>query len=236
MTFVALYRTLFQVCTSRARLLSFAVVAAIGIGVAVLLRSTYAGDEVERAASFVDWFGLSLVAPIAALVFGTAVLGDPIEDGTYVYLWLRPIGRWQISLAGYLATATVVVPVSLIPTVVGAALLSPDPMLIAAAAVSTSLAAFAYSAVFVLMGQVTQRGLVWGVAYLLIFEQFIARGGKGLGFLSVHSHAVSFLARTVDRRINLDYFSRPTALVVSVLMAAALLGWSVRRQATMDVA
>jgi len=234
-TLAALYRTILRGCTSRARLVGFGAVALVGIGVAALLGSA-GGDPVGRSAGFVDWFGLSLVAPVAALVFGTASLGDPIEDGTYVYLWLRPLPRWQISVAAYLATASVVVPLAVVPTVVGAGLLDRSPEVLVGAVVSTTMAAGAYSAVFVLFGQVTSRALVWGAAYLLVFEQFVARGGSGLGFLSVHSHAVSFLARTVDRRINLDYFSRPTALVVTAAMVAVMVGWSARRQSSMDVA
>ena len=236
MTFVPLFVALWKGCTTRARFISFTVVGAVGIAVAALLRGTYSFDEVERAAGFVDWFGLSLVAPVAALVFGTASLGDPIEDGTYVYLWLRPIGRWQITMAAFAATASVVVPFSVVPTVIGAALLSSDAAVIIGAVVATTLAAVAYSAVFVLIGQVTQRALVWGAVYLLIFEQFIARGGSGLGFFSVHSHTVSILAKTVDREINLDYFSRPVAVVMSLLIPALILAWSVQRQNRMDVA
>ena len=99
------------------------------------------------------------------------------------------------------------------------------------------LAAVAYCAVFVLLGQVTQRSLIWGVAYLLIFEQFISRGGKGLGFVAVHSHAVSVLSKTVgDVDIQLDYFSRPVAVGVALGFTVAWLVWSSVQQNRMSVA
>ena len=139
---------------------------------------------------------------VAALVFGTASLGDPIEDGTYVYLWLRPIRRWQTHRGGVpRRRSTLVVPAGGGPDgdrAASSSTPSPDPG--SARSPRRCSPAIAYSAVFVLLGQVTQRSLVWGIAYLLIYEQFICRGGKALGFLSVHSHAVSVLSKTRRRR------------------------------------
>ena len=34
--------------------------------------------------------------PLVALIFGTAAIGSEIEDGTAVYLIVKPIPRWRI--------------------------------------------------------------------------------------------------------------------------------------------
>ena len=52
-------------------------------------------DPLRQGTRFVNGFGLSLLVPVATLVFASAALGDPNEDGTLVYLWLRPVARWQ---------------------------------------------------------------------------------------------------------------------------------------------
>ena len=231
-----LYRTLLAASSSRARVFGFAVVALVELGVAGLLSSQSLADRTATAAQLVDKFGLTLVIPLAALVFGTASLGDPIEDGTYVYLWLRPFGRWQLTLAAYLATLTSVIPLAVLPTVAGGLVIDHSSSMARAAVAASLVTAFAYSAVFVLLGHLTARALIWGVAYLLILEQFIARGGSGLGFISVHSHAVSVLARLLDRHLQLDYFSLATAVVVPVCFILAWLGWSMVRQNRMSVA
>lgn len=235
--FRTLYRTLLAGASSRARVVGFTAVAIVELAIAALLASKSLSDVSSTAVQLVDKFGLTLIIPLASLVFGTASLGDPIEDGTYVYLWLRPIKRWQLTVAAYLATLTMVLPLAVLPTVVSGVLIDQSSSLAVGSIVSSLLAAVGYGALFVLLGQMTQRSLIWGIAYLLIFEQFIARGGAGLGFLSIHSHAVSVLAGTVPRvSISLDYFSRPTALVVTVLFTAGFLGWSAARQNRMDVA
>jgi len=234
---VVLYQTLLRGVSSRARVIGFVVVAVVEIAIAVLLSTSDLADPTEGAVQLVDKFGLTLIIPLAALVFGTASLGDPIEDGTYVYLWLRPIRRWQLSAAAYLASLTMVVPLAVVPTMISGVVVDTTPNMAIGAMTSSLLAAAAYCAVFVLLGQVTQRSLIWGIAYLLIFEQFIARGGKGLGFISVHSHAVSVLSKTVgDVDIQLDYFSRPVAIVVALLFTLGWLGWSTVRQNRMSVA
>lgn len=237
MRFRTLYRTLLAGASSKARVLGFTVVAIIELAIAALLASKSLSDAPSAAVQLVDKFGLTLIIPLASLVFGTASLGDPIEDGTYVYLWLRPIKRWQLTAAAYLATLTMVLPLAVLPTIVSGVLIDQSSSIVVGATVSSLMAAAGYGALFVLLGQVTQRSLIWGIAYLLIFEQFIARGGTGLGFLSIHSHAVSVLSRTVPRvDLSLDYFSRPTALVVTVLFTGGFLGWSAARQNRMDVA
>lgn len=237
MKILAVYQTLLRGVSSRARVIGFAVVGLVEIAIAILLSNADRFDPTSSAVQIVDKFGLTLIIPLAALVFGTASLGDPIEDGTYVYLWLRPIRRWQLTVAAYLAALTMVLPLAVLPTVISGAIVDPTPNMAVGALAASLLAAVAYCAVFVLLGQVTQRSLIWGVAYLLIFEQFISRGGKGLGFVAVHSHAVSVLSKTVgDVDIQLDYFSRPVAVGVALGFTVAWLVWSSVQQNRMSVA
>ena len=51
--------------------------------------------RIEAGTSFIDAFGLSLLVPVTTLVFASAALGDPADDGTLVYLWLRPVPRLE---------------------------------------------------------------------------------------------------------------------------------------------
>lgn len=237
MKILAVYQTLVRGVSSKARVLGFAAVAAIEIAIAILLSNQDLSDATSAAVQIVDKFGLTLIIPLAALVFGTAALGDPIEDGTYVYLWLRPVRRWQLTAAAYLSAVTMVIPLAVVPTVIAGVVVDGTPNMAFGSAMASMLAGLAYSAVFVLLGQVTQRSLIWGIAYLLIFEQFISRGGKGLGFISVHSHAVSVLSKTVgDVNISLDYFSRPVAVVVPLMFTTGWLLWSAAHQNRMSVA
>ena len=59
--------------------------------------------------------GFTTLVPIVALVFASAALGDMREDGTLVYLWLRPMDRWPVVVGAWLASITVSLPLTLVP-------------------------------------------------------------------------------------------------------------------------
>ncbi|MYB87201.1 MAG: hypothetical protein F4X85_08315, partial [Acidimicrobiaceae bacterium] len=52
-----------------------------------------AAELLRDGAGYADGFGLIIIVPIVSLVFGSSVLGETREDGTLVYLWLRPMAR-----------------------------------------------------------------------------------------------------------------------------------------------
>ena len=87
--FGALYSLILRTQTTRARVVMLGVLGLLGVVIAIPLRG--ADDPLEAARQFVDGFGLTLVLPITTLVFASAALGDFIDDGTMVYLWMRPV-------------------------------------------------------------------------------------------------------------------------------------------------
>jgi ABC-2 type transport system permease protein len=221
--FVALYRTLTRTIDTRARRAGFIALAAVGIVVAVLVAGTDPFDPVRASMSLINTFNLTFLVPVAALVFGTAALGDPTDDGTLVYLWLRPVPRRTITVAGALAAMTFVVPLAVVPAAIETAIFGVDGSVVFAAAAGAALAGVAYSAFFLLLGAVTNRSLVWGIGYVLIFESFLARGGKSLGALSIHSHAASVVSALSDRKLRLAYFSLPGALIGAAIITVVSL-------------
>jgi ABC-2 type transport system permease protein len=221
--FGALYRTLVRTIDTRARRAGFIALGAVGVVVALLVAGTDPFDPARATVSLVNAFNLTFLVPVAALVYGTAALGDPTDDGTLVYLWLRPVPRRTITAAGVLAAMTFVVPLAVVPAVVEAALFGVDGSVLTAVAAGAVLGGVAYSAFFLLLGLATNRSLVWGIGYVLIFEMFIARGGKSLGALSIHSYAASMVARLSDHRLRLAYFSWPAAAIGAAVIAVLAL-------------
>ena len=78
-----------------------------------------AEDLLTEGALFADGFGLIIIVPIVSLVFGSSVLGETREDGTLVYLWLRPINRGPVVAGAAAAAITAAVPLAVVPTVAG---------------------------------------------------------------------------------------------------------------------
>lgn len=234
----ALYRVFLRTVITPQRLIGFGALVGIGAVIAVFLRpeevSFFQVDTITPATQFIDTFGLMLAVPVSALVFASAAFGDLVEDQTLVYLWLRPIARWRLALAAFAATATVAVPVGLLGTVIGAAII--DTSTVRSAVAASVLGSLAYVAIFLFIGLVTNRSLIWGIGYLLIYEQFIARGGKSLGFLAVHSHIVSIVKNSTGTAFGLGYFSTGTAVLMPVVLCAVMLAWLSGRLERTEVA
>lgn len=230
----AAYRVLVRTQLTRGRMIALGMVGLLGLLLGVAIRADGGTDTQELAYGFADNFGMGLLVPVVTLVFAAASLGDLAEDGTLVYLWLRPVARWRIALASFAATMTAVIPFGILPTVLAAAVAGGDSDVVVATAAAATLAAVAYASLFVGFGLVVQRALAWGLVYLLIWEGFVARGGLGPARLSVLVYARSVLARLADEDLPRLAASMGVAVAVPLLITAAALAFTTwrLRQAT----
>jgi len=221
---------------TRGRVLGLAGLGLVGVVVAAIVGHTDPSDPLLTGARFIDGFGLSVLAPIVVLVFATAGLGDPIDDGTLVYLWFRPRPRWTLAAAAVISATMVSLPLVVVPLVVAAALTGGGDELVAATAVAAVVAVVAYAGLFVALGAWVRRALSWGVAYVLIWEGFIARAGGGANRLSVRGYSRSVLASITGLDLSLADAGVPLALAVAAGVAVAGVGATALRLRRGDVA
>ena len=232
----ALYRVLLRTQVTRGRLIGLGLLGMVAVLLGVAVGASEAADPVNDGVRLVNQFGLSLFVPVVTLVFAAAVLGDPNEDGTLVYLWLRPVPRWRIALAAVAATLTVALPIVVVPMVVAAAATGAGGDLVVATLVSCGLATLAYTGMFIWLGLRVRRALVWGLAYILVWEGFVARAGATPARLAVRAHARSLLARMADGPSSLIEVSTQTAVAVPLCVAVVAFFLTARRLARQDVA
>jgi ABC-2 type transport system permease protein len=232
----AIYASTSRTISTRARLAAFVALGLLGAVVAWRVGATNSGPDARDAVRFVDTMALNVLAPIVSLVFGTAALGDLVDDGTLVYLWTRPQRRSSLALGAWGAALTYSLPLVVVPTTAAVLLISSDASTIVGAVVSTAAATLAYVSVFVLLGLLTTRALMWGVGYVLILETFVARGGESLGFLSIRAHASSILSAITGVEVRLAYFSAATSATFLAVVSVVALGLCVARLRAADVA
>ncbi len=220
-TLVALYSLVLRSQVSLARLLGIGALGAL----AILLGSfsAWADDPLEAASDVVAAYGLGILVPLAALWLGTAAIGDLVEDRLLVYLWLKPVPRWQLPAAAILATATLVIPLAALPTAIGAA--AGDGELAVRSFVAASLAALAYSGLFVAAGLWFRRAVWWGLAFLLLWENVGATASDGTARFTVTSWARSIVSAQEGVDVPLDGRSATNAFIALPLIAIA--GWVV---------
>ena len=163
-----------------------------------LLARAVPGTEAREdiAIALLDNLVVRVVLPLVSLLIGTAVLGAEVDDGTIVFLLVNPVPRWEI-VAAKLFVAEVVTLALLVPVtalsgaVLVAGLPGVDVDIAVGFTVGVAVGAVVYVAIFVAMSVVTSRALVLGLAYVLIWEGFLASLFAGTRNLSVREYTLS---------------------------------------------
>jgi ABC-2 type transport system permease protein len=209
------------------------LLVALPVVVALLVRVSGGGVEVDE---LLDAMIIQTVLPLVALVFGTAALGSEVEDGTAVFLMIKPIPRWRIIAAKMIVAAGLTVGLIMPSTVltgliaggVGSSALS-DTF---AFALAGSAGAVAYSCVFVALSSFTGRALVIGLGYTMIWEGALAGLLEGTRFLSIRQASLGIAAGLSEPPFGATRleFGLSIVIVVVAVVGAFLLGsWRLGR-------
>jgi ABC-2 type transport system permease protein len=203
------------------------LLAALPVGVALVIRL---GGGQPSVPTILDTLVIRTVMPLLALVLGTSVLGSELEDGTAVYLMVKPIPRWRILLAKMAVAAGITV-ILVIPATVATALLTsgrgalsgPEAV---AYALAVSAGGVAYACAFVALSAFTGRALIVGLCYVLIWEGTLSGLLEGTRFLSIRQATLGLTAQVTGATgtpAPLDPGVAATILLVTVV-GAMLLG------------
>jgi ABC-2 type transport system permease protein len=218
----ALYGLLLRTQITLARLVGIALLGVLSLVLGLLAR--WHDQPLEAATDAVASYGLALVVPLAALWLGTSVLGDLVEDRLLVYVWLKPVPRWQLPAAAVLATTTVVISLTALP-IAATGLVAGTPELIPASLLACVLAALAYSGLFVAAGLWFRRAVWWGLAFVLLWENLVGYISDGSPRFTVVGWAGAVLSTAPDADVSLSAGSATAAIVI--LPAICVAGWLV---------
>lgn len=220
----------------------FAVGVIVSVVVVVVSRNLRDGrdGDIEEVVRFgvesMANLGFTVVVPIVALVFAVAAFGDLKDDGTLVYLWLRPMDRWPTVVGAALAAVTVSLPVTLIPLTITALLADVGYGLVWATVLACLIGNLAYTAVFMLLGLLTKNAVAWGIGYILLWEGLVA-GVSNVGErLAIRGYTRSIIAQQTGVDLALGNLSLGVAIVVPALVVVVALVLSTVRLRSLDVA
>ncbi len=228
------YRVVLRELATRGRIIALTLLALIGplAGFAFGASDTATLDDGVR---LIAGLGLAGVVPVVALVFGGASIGDLRDDKTLVYLWLRPMDRWPIVVGAALAALTLATPITMIPLLVAAALTGVGGGLVGATAVAAAVGTIAYVGLFTLLGTWLKRYIVWGLAYVLIWEGFVAQAGIGVARFAIRRYTRSILGELTDATAFSADFGVSAAIVVPLLAAAVAMAIAAWRLGAQDI-
>lgn len=211
-------------------------------GITLMLADTGESRFADEYARIVGEAGFAFA--IAALIMTAATLREERDGGTLPYIYMRPIPRSQLSIlsiaSGTYAAATLAVAAWLV-TVVGA--------VVAGGTVGDTLAglslfltaSFGYAAIFVPLGYLVKRSLLFGLGYLFVIEAIVANVIGGLAQLSVWKISLSIylgIDTNVSDSVASDLLG-PVArgaggglakLGALMVLGYAILAWALRRR------
>ncbi len=192
-------------------------------------------EQQEWAATvLLDGFVVSTFLPLTALVYGTAVLGAEIEDGTAVYLLSKPIARSRIIVAKLLAGWTLTTATVLSSGLAAGAIAlydKPKAGILLGFGVGITLGGLVYSALFVMLSVITSRALIAGLIYVFIWEGLVNGLFAGTRLLSVRHYTLGVADSFVDLSASsFDAALDPATALVLMLAFGAVTSWyAVRR-------
>jgi len=239
MTDLLLMRTALREFLRPRRLLIAALLALLAPGIALLWRALTPAadfDPAEVYDSLVVPMVFSFALTILAVVNGTGVVSQEIEGRTIVYLLTRPLPRWRILLARFLAALTVVAAVPLLSATL-LALVVFGPAGLAQAGLGADLSALAmgalaYGSFFLLLGAAVPRPLTWGLLLVFGWETWAPLLPGSFARLSIMSHLRALASREVTAAADagsqgggnlLLSFSRPPQVDIPVSTAWTVL-------------
>jgi len=207
----------FRGLLGRRRIFLLVLLAALPVLIGLLIRIAGGRPDADRV---LDTLVVRFVMPLVALIVGTTVIGSEIDDGTAVFLMVKPIARWRIVLSKALVaaglTAVLIVPAVIISSI-----------LLSRTDLATTLEAFtvacffggtAYAIAFLALSAFTSRAFLIGLAYVLIWEGVLASILEGTKFLSIRQATLGIAAA-----LGVDTPGQPLAAGISAAVLAVVI-------------
>ncbi len=155
------------------------------VGMAVFGLLARAVDDPPAVAfarvAVVGIFGIAV--PVAALIIGDAVLGAEIRSGTFHFTWLAPVPAWAIVVARWVGGSAIAL-VTVVPSAAVAAVVAGAPEDVVAVGAGAAAGSVAYVALFIAIGALTRRSVVWSLAIVFFVERLLGSALTGIAQLS----------------------------------------------------
>jgi ABC-2 type transport system permease protein len=199
-----------------------------------------AADTVGFLSSMYRGIVLGVLLPITALVFGTSAFGGEVEDGTLIYLMVKPVPRWQLTFSKYVVALAATVAV-VIPAILLAWVLTPGktPIRVPLSyAAGSTVGSIIYCAIFVTLGITSRRALALGLLYIIAFENVLSRNIVGAKSLSVREFSLAVCKKVVGTAAAFTDFtvSMGTVWTMGTIFLVAALATAVFKLQRYEVA
>ncbi len=218
----------------RRRVLLLLPLPALLIALALICHSANVKSS-QWGAPVIVGLGLAVVLPVISLIVGAGVLGSEVDDGTIVHILTKPLPRRDIIAAKFVVAAGVSAISSAVPLFVVGMLADSTRFGLALAAGAT-VGACAYSALFLLLSLLTRRPVLFGLAYILVWEGLLARFLGGTRVLSIEQYVITISDKIAPTAMLESKVSLPVAVVLSAIIVVGGTLFAVNRLTSLSLA
>ncbi len=225
---------------SRRRTLLLVLLGAILVVVALVKRVSSSGPEAEFTAHLLSDMGIAVLMPLVALIFGTGAMGAELDEGTAIYILAKPINRATVLVTKLIVAIGCSIVLTSVPLLLGGLLAGGEGSvsLSLGFAAAGAIGSAVYCAIFVALSLVTSRAFIFGLAYVLVWEGFLAGLFAGTRTLSVRELTLAFAQALANPPSTVFSAELPigTAIVVAVIVTVIALVIAVRRMRRVEIA
>jgi ABC-2 type transport system permease protein len=224
--FAEIVRVTFRQLLGRRRTLLLLLLAALPLFLAVVFRIFGYVDVEEFTNGIFDVVSMTIVLPLAAVLFGCGAFGAENDDGTIAYLLAKPLPRWLIVLAKATAAGLLATALSAL-SILAAALVDVAPAgsrgveatwaYVGAMVVGSA----AYVSLFVALSLFTRRALVVAIGYTLVWEGTLSTLLPGIANLSVRQFALGVADGIAKLHFEPARLPPTTALILTIVLIVA---------------
>lgn len=186
------------------RVLACAIAALVPAALAWLVSSIDGGPPRLDVLGYITWYlVLPVLAPMLALILGSAVISEELDDRTISYPFTRPVPRSSLFVGRWLATASIacgLIALAVLATFLAARLAGSRPIepeltlaLATPVIVGTVAGTLAYSALFACLGVFLAHPMIVGIGYVFAIEVLIAFLPGKTRELAIQHHVQSFV-------------------------------------------
>ena len=172
---------------------------------------------------------LPLLFPLMVLLLMAPALREEIDGDTLPYLWLTPLSRGTIVLSKFIGALVGTALLVELSTALATAVVVPDGEILGRLLPAALPGAVAYGALFLLLGVWTSRALLWGIAYVIGWEELFSRISEAASKLSVRHYAVAveraLLGKPGDVAVDATWATALGVLLGLTVGALALAAW-----------
>jgi ABC-2 type transport system permease protein len=228
---------------ARRRLFVALAVLVIPAIITLLVRFNAAEGDLDAVGSLSTIYRdivLGVLLPLTALVFGTSAFGGEVDDGTLIYLMVKPVPRWHLTFSKYIVAFLATSAVIVASLVLGwLAMGNEVPFRIPLAySCGGMVGALIYCAIFVTLGITSRRALAIGLLYIVAFENVLSRSVVGVKSLSVREFSLAVCKAVVGSAAewNDPVVSMGTVYTMGTVFFALALALSFRKLQRYEVA